>query len=43
VDASMRQESQRLKEQLPKEISSKLETFTFAKETIYFSNETSNI
>jgi hypothetical protein len=38
----MRQESLGLKEQLPKEITSKLETFTFTKATIYFSNATSN-
>jgi len=38
----MRKERQRLKEQLPKEISSKLENFTFTKTTIYFSNATNN-
>jgi hypothetical protein len=38
----MRQENQRLKEQLPKETSSKLEKFTFTREAIYFSNATSN-
>jgi hypothetical protein len=38
----MRQEIQRLREQLPKEISSKLETFMFTKATIYLSNATSN-
>jgi hypothetical protein len=37
-DTSMRQESQRLKEQLPNEITSKLETFTFTNATFYFSN-----
>jgi hypothetical protein len=41
-DATMRQESQRLKEELPKEITLKPETFTFTMETIYFSNATSN-
>jgi hypothetical protein len=38
----MRQESQRIKEQLPKEITSKLETFMFTEAEIYFSNATSN-
>jgi hypothetical protein len=38
----MRQVSLGLKEQLPKEITLKLETFTFTKEAIYFSNATSN-
>jgi hypothetical protein len=34
----MRQESLGLKEQLPNEINSKLETFTFTNATFYFSN-----
>jgi hypothetical protein len=37
-DASMGQESQSLKEQLPKKTTLKLENFAFTKETIYFSN-----
>jgi hypothetical protein len=38
----MKQESQRLKKQLPKEITLKLEKFTFTKAKIYFSNAKSN-
>jgi hypothetical protein len=38
----MRQESQRLKEQLPKETTSKLENFMFTNAAIYFSNATNN-
>jgi hypothetical protein len=37
-DASMRQESLGLKEQLPSERTLKLETFTFTNATFYFSN-----
>ena len=39
-DASMSQESLGLKEQLPNEITSKLETFMFTNAMFYFSNET---
>jgi hypothetical protein len=38
----MRQESLGLKEHLPKEITSKLETLMLTKATIYFSNGKSN-